>query len=344
MRLSDRGQLGVAPALIRDLDPAAFAFVMATGIVSTALLRGGATVASLVLLIIGSTGYAVLVLAYGWRLLRWPRRLRDQFVSPQGFSFLTFVAGTNVLATRLATAGYTTVACVLLTIGIVGWLVLGYGVPLALITGGSAERGLRHVTGMWFLWVVAIQSVSIAAATLAWRVDFVGLPVLASICWGIGLVLYPVIATLLLARLLLRDVRPAELLPSYWVFMGACAITVLAGATLVNMPARTVLPESVIVGMSFVQWAFCTWLLPLLVGLGVWRHVLRRYPLRYETSLWGMVFPIGMYGVASHALGTATGAGWLSSFGGGEGWIATAVWGAVFVAMLAAARKALQQA
>src|SRR5690606_33150272 len=42
-------------------------------------------------------------------------------------------------------------------------------------------------------------------------------------------------------------------------------------------------------------WAFATWWMPLLVILGFWRHVLRRFPLAYDPQYWGMVFPLGMY-------------------------------------------------
>jgi tellurite resistance protein TehA-like permease len=33
----------------------------------------------------------------------------------------------------------------------------------------------------------------------------------------------------------------------------------------------------------------------MLVILGVWRHVYRRFPLRYDPLYWGAVFPLGMY-------------------------------------------------
>jgi len=45
----------------------------------------------------------------------------------------------------------------------------------------------------------------------------------------------------------------------------------------------------------------------LFVMLGFWRHVLRQWPLRYQAALWTVVFPIGMYGVASRSLGNAVG-------------------------------------
>ncbi|WBO67834.1 hypothetical protein [Streptomyces camelliae] len=88
-------------------------------------------------------------------------------------------------------------------------------------------------------------------------------------------------------------------------------------------------------GVLVVAWSFCTWLIPLLLALGVWRHVLHRVPLRYETSLWSMVFPIGMYGVATREPGEAAGWGWMTATGTGEAWAALAAWAAGFAGMLA---------
>ncbi len=81
---------------------------------------------------------------------------------------------------------------------------------------------------------------------------------------------------------------------------------VLVGARLLPLPpADSLLPEAFVLGVSAVSWAFCAWLIPFPLALGVWRHVLRRVPPHYETSLWSMVFPVGMYGVATRELGDA---------------------------------------
>jgi tellurite resistance protein TehA-like permease len=121
---------------------------------------------------------------------------------------------------------------------------------------------------------------------------------------------------------------------TYWVFMGAAAITVHAGARLLDLPdAERLLPHQAVVSTMVVLWAFATWLVPLLLALGAWRHVLRRVPLRYEAGLWSLVFPVGMYGVACHDLGHATATPWLSALAAAEGWVAAAVWVAVFAAM-----------
>jgi tellurite resistance protein TehA-like permease len=49
-----------------------------------------------------------------------------------------------------------------------------------------------------------------------------------------------------------------------------------------------------------------------------------------------MVFPLGMYCVASEALGTALHVGWLVTAGRDGTWVAFAVWAVLFAAMLAA--------
>ena len=49
-----------------------------------------------------------------------------------------------------------------------------------------------------------------------------------------------------------------------------------------------------------------------------WRHLLRLVPLAHEPGLWSIVFPVGMYGVASRELGAALGVCWLVTLGRGE--------------------------
>ena len=41
--------------------------------------------------------------------------------------------------------------------------------------------------------------------------------------------------------------------------------------------------------------------------LGFWRHVLQRVPIVYDPQYWSLVFPLGMYAVATFMLEKATG-------------------------------------
>lgn len=106
--------------------------------------------------------------------------------------------------------------------------------------------------------------------------------------------LYLVVGVLVVARLLLYPLRPADLTPPYWVAMGATAITVLAGARIIEMVDAPMVPATrgLIAGASVVFWVFGTWLIPPLVaGGGVWRHVVHRVPLRYEATQWSICVP-----------------------------------------------------
>ncbi|MFJ9711449.1 hypothetical protein [Streptomyces sp. NPDC101234] len=166
------------------------------------------------------------------------------------------------------------------------------------------------------------------------RID---LPVPAVVCWGGGLMRYPLVAAIVLARLLARPVRPEGLMTSVWIFMGAAAISVLAGVRLIALPpGSTMLSRPLIVGSSVVLWAFSSWLIPFLLALGVWLHALRHIPLRYELGWWNLVFPVGMYAVTTHELGRATGTSWMTNAGRWEVWVAAAFWAVVFAAMVAA--------
>lgn len=322
---------------IRHLFPGYFALVMATGIVSVAVGSDGAAGLSAALLVLGIVCYLVLIACYIWRFASYrPEFVADATAPRTAFSLFTFTAASDVLGSRLAGGGYYTASAVLLVVSGAAWLLLSYGVPLILITGHGAGSALMGIEGTWFLWTVGTQSLAVALASL--KPPLAGpLAALAVLLWAVGVMLYLITATLALAGLLHFPLQPAALTPAYWVFMGATAISVLAGAKVLGLPAGPLLTamHPVVAGLSVVLWGFGTWLIPLLVGLGVWRHLVRRVPLRYDPGLWSMVFPLGMYCVASEALGTALHVNWLVTVGHDGTWVAFAVWAAVFAAMLA---------
>ncbi|MGW5053669.1 tellurite resistance/C4-dicarboxylate transporter family protein [Actinokineospora sp. NPDC004072] len=314
----------------RAADPGAFAFVMATGILSTALRD--VRVLSAALLAVAAAGYLALLVA---TCLRPPRPVVARLAGERGFAFLAMTAASDVLAGRATAERWHPAAAVLLGAGALSWLVLAHGIPFAMITR-RVRGGLTAVDGTWFLWVVGTQSVAVAAADLGAATGTAPLTALATACWGIGLLLYPLIAALVLARLLLH---PADITPPYWVFMGAAAISVLAGAKLAQPQPVHLLPPGAVVTVCAALWSFGTWLIPLLIALTAWRHLRQGVPVRYQTALWSMVFPVGMHAVATTELGKATNAGWLITLGHAEAWPAATLWLIVFTAMLHTATR-----
>jgi hypothetical protein len=42
-----------------------------------------------------------------------------------------------------------------------------------------------------------------------------------------------------------------------------------------------------------------------MIAIGVWRHLVRRVPLRDHPADWTLVFPLGMYGAATFRMRVA---------------------------------------
>ncbi len=60
--------------------------------------------------------------------------------------------------------------------------------------------------------------------------------------------------------------------------MGAMAITVVAGAKIVEATA------GLIAGLAILCWAWATWLILVLFAVGIWRHAVHRVPLGNAAS------------------------------------------------------------
>lgn len=154
--------------------------------------------------------------------------------------------------------------------------------------------------------------------------------------------LYLILIVIIFLRLLLIRVTPAEMGPAYWIAMGATAISVRAAAGVLALggPRPSSLVEGLhpfLIGLSFVLWAWGTWWIPLLVLFGIWRYLVRGYSKSYEPRLWNVVFPLGMYAVASDSLGRAAHFDVMVSVATGWVWVGFAAWVAVLATMALAA-------
>ena len=324
---------------VKGLTPGYFALVMGSGIVSVGMNLQGFTVLSYLLLAVCLVAFVVLLVLTGWRLLAYRAAVVDDFNDARrAFGFFTFIAGTNVLGVRVAMDGYYQVTAVLLVASALGWFVLGYVVPWSAVLSTRIRPVVARANGTWFIWVVASQSVAAAAATIepVFTSARDALAVVAVFSWSVGVFLYAAAGVFVSLRLMLYELHPEELNPPYWVAMGACAITVLAGARIVEMVDAPMVTATrgLVGGLSVVFWAFATWLIPALVAAGWWRHITHQVPLRYEATLWSVVFPLGMYAVAGIYLGRANDLPLVGSIGAAWLWVAFAAWAIAFVAMI----------
>ena len=312
---------------------------MATGIVSIALEDVGARPASLALLALAVAGYVLLAVLYFLRAVRHPRDMAADARNPaSAFGYFTLVAGSAVVGVGLVHASWNAVGVVLTAVAALLWILLGYVLPWLVIVARRQGSVLGHVNGTWFVWSVASQSLAVALVAVhpllpGWEL---GVGFLAVLSWSVGTMLYAGIALLVVLRLVHFGLKPAEFDPPYWVAMGALAISVVAGSGIVSLPSTPVVDAArgLIGGTVVIFWCFALWLIPLLLGAGLWRHALHRVPLRYTPALWSMVFPLGMFSHASMLLGRVERLRPIERIGEGFLWVALLAWILVAVGLV----------
>ena len=105
-----------------------------------------------------------------------------------------------MLGVRFDAAGHPIVTAVLAAVAAVVWVVLSYGVPGSLLLARHQDSVLGGVNGTWLLWAVGTQSVSVSASTLArvWPSQSALLALVAVGLWGVGLILYLVLVSLIM--------------------------------------------------------------------------------------------------------------------------------------------------
>ena len=300
------------PAGLAGMHPAYFALVMATGIVSIACQITAPSAGAL----LGTVALALFYLNIGFYAALWVLTItrvlrhradvtRDLLHHGRSVGFFTIVPATCVLGSQcLVVAGDRTAALALWGLGIALWAVLNYAI-LAILTVKQnkppIEQGLH---GGWLLMVVAAQSISVLGGQLAPSLG-AHAELALFLCLGLWLaggMIYLWIISLIFYRYTFFAMSPSDLAPPYWINMGAAAISTLAGATLASAaPHSPLLLELLpfVRGMTVMWWATATFWIPMLVILGIWRHLIRRFPLRYDPLYWGAVFPLGMYTVCT---------------------------------------------
>ncbi|MBI2896804.1 MAG: tellurite resistance/C4-dicarboxylate transporter family protein [Deltaproteobacteria bacterium] len=288
------------------MHPAYFAMSMATGIVSTACHLLGLGDLAAVLFWINVLAYSGLWIATIARVLLYWKAVRADWTSHQRSpGFFTSVAATCVLGMQFVLLhDAPEVGMALWILGLVLWVVFTYSVFVALSVREEKPSLADGINGGWLLAVVATQSICVLGCRVlpGWVSSRdAALFVLTSL-WLCGGMLYIWMISLIFYRYTFFRFSPSDLMPPYWINMGAVAISTLAGSALLAASEGSPLMSSIrpfVKGFTILYWATATWWIPMLLVLGIWRHKVRRVGFAYDPLYWGLVFPLGMYSVCT---------------------------------------------
>lgn len=342
--VSGQGGPGVRPARLRplrELHPANFAMVMATGVVAMAASLMGIPQLGIVLGVLNLVLFGTLWILTILRIIAFPREVyRDLTDHMRGVGFFTTVAATSVLGIQsVVIFHWERAATGLWVAALVLWLGLIYTVFAALTVKDEKPTLADGINGGWLVAVVATQSVS--------RLGMLLLPqfpaheqamAFVSLClWLCGGMLYIWLISLIFYRYTFFRLAPSDLNPPYWINMGAMAISALAGTALLDK--ADIIPflrrlEPFLQGFTLLFWATATWWIPMLVILACWRHVYKRLRIRYDPLYWGAVFPLGMYTVSTYHLSRVLDLPFLEWIPRGFVYVALAAWVAAFTGLL----------
>jgi tellurite resistance protein TehA-like permease len=323
------------------MHPAYFALAMATGIVSIAGQLLGMSSFAYVLFVLNVFYYLTLWICTIVRVaLHRDRVVADFLHHGRSVGFFTTVAATNVLGSQcLVVGGLPRAAFVLWLAGVCLWALLVYAVFTALVVKTEKPALAEGINGGWLVAVVASQSVAVLGAQIAPQFELHRAEVLlfSTAMWLGGGMLYLWIISLIFFRYAFFVMSPSDLAPPYWINMGAAAITTLAGTMLIAAsPSSPVLLQILPFarGWTLFWWATASWWIPMLLILGVWRHLFRKFPVKYDPLYWGAVFPLGMYTVCTARLSQAVDAPYLLAISRVFVFIAIGAWALTTLGMI----------
>jgi tellurite resistance protein TehA-like permease len=277
--------------------PDVFAAVMATGILSIAARNHDYEWISDALSVLATVSLVVLVAVVAGAAAR--RRgiaFWDTGDPDVTLRLFTFVAACAVLDNRLT--AHPVVVRLLAAIALSSWLVL-----LVLTARNMAARSwtaLRDRSrGAWELGSVGTSGLAIVTAQAA---RYTGNPrwlLVAVPIWVLAIGIYGLMTWLLLRRVISERTDREGFEPDTWILMGAMAIATLAGYTI-----HRVAPEWLAGGVRMITimtWVVATLWIPPLIYFVLRRINQQPGVLRFAGVWWAVVFPLGMYSVATDA-------------------------------------------
>ena len=325
------------PGRVESFHPGWYASVMGMAIVGIVAYQNPGQVAGLegpmralgvAMVALSALLAVVLGIPYVARWLRHRDAARRDFANPMlGALYATFPAGLLVLAVGVATVGSSVMpadgvlalVAVLAVVGIILAVVVSVAFAVMLFSGPGVEPAA--VNGAWFIPPVLMIIVPMVLVPFAGSVGTGELGLLLAAgygAWGVGTLLFLLVASLLYARLVFHPLPGAPLAPSIWIALGPIGV---GGLVLVRLAqagtpawgdAAPAIGAVSTIGATAL-WGFGLWWLAVAAALLAGYR--RRGPLPYGIGWWAFTFPLGAFTALTVALARAWHAGPIEALG-----------------------------
>lgn len=331
---------------IQTFSPAYFALAMSTGIIAIASSLYSFPLLGRFFFILNNIELGVLLIILFFRVFLFFEKVTSDISShADGSGFLTIPAATAILGTEYAVIGVNPKIAVLFWyLSLCFWIFLIYSFFIMVTIKKNKPSLENGMNGSWLLFVVSVQAISILGSTLSEYLFFSSEVTIFinSFLYLLGILFYLVVIGIIFYRTTFFPMRPDEFKPSYWIDMGAAAITTLSGITLI----RSIEPTSafsefipLIKFLSILFWIAGSWWIPVICFLEIRRHL--QIPVKYNSGYWCLVFPLGVYSVCTNQLSEILNLNFLQSISYGIIFLAWLVWLIICIGMCVALIKLL---
>ena len=304
--------------IVKNFSPAWFATVMGTGGLANVLfLLGGNSplLHGAAVFLWGLNTVLFLVLIGPW-VFRWffhyPHALTDLKHPLLANFFITMPAGCVILGTNFFFVGRPYFSAGFLAgLGVVLWLA---GAVLAFFFGVYGMYNLLRMEAVGpepvnFAWlmtpvvniVVPLLGNPLAAnlATSDGRATALLINLVDIVFYGIGQLLFLIMAPVVINRLIKHKLPPAAMAPTFWILLGPVGVgtAALLGLADVSRALGLLAATEAVKFLALVFWGFGLWAFALTVV--VTGHYLKAGGVPFTLSWWAFIFPLAAYTLAT---------------------------------------------
>lgn len=306
--------------IVRQFTPNWFTVTMGTGVLALLLnqMPGPAWMPEVAAFVwrLNIVLFSLFTLLYVARWLFYPRQAMNIFRHPVAPMFLGAIPmGLATITNGTMLFGHDPqLALRLWEVDAVLSVLTGLGVPFAMVV--SQKHVLESMTGVWLLPIVACEVAAASGALLAPHM----VPAVAANLvlagyglWALSVPLAMGVLTILFLRLVLHSLPPAEMAVSSWLALGPLGTGALGLLLLGHVaPYAFTGTELAFLGPvahgigvigGVVIWAYGAWWLTLAVAMTLAQ---RPHRLPFNMGWWGFTFPLGVFILATNALGGQT--------------------------------------